>query len=179
MKLFHPPSIKLKLTFFAALTSTISLLIAAFGFIYYDLTSFKTKMKADMTTETKVIGANCGAPLVFGDDKALSETLSSLEAQHDIQAAAVYSSDGKLVAHYGRPGAEMPAASISKSPDRAFFAHESLRVFRSIYSDQDAVGTLFIQSDLSAWYARRNRYLVIVTPLVAGCIAISLILGSR
>ena len=172
-------SIKLKLTLIAAVTSTLSLLVASAGFIYYDLSTFKTKMKSDLATEAQVIGANCGAPLVFGDSKALSETVSSLRAQRDIRTVAVYAPDGSLVAEYARLGARDSAPNEPKAGDRAYFSGDSLKVFRTIYSDQDAVGTLYIESDLHAWYERRNRFLAIVAPLVGACVVISLILGSR
>ena len=179
MKLLNHLSIKLKLTLIAALTSTLSLLIASAGFIYYDLTSFKAKMKSDLATETQVIGSNCGAPLVFGDTKALTETLASLEAQRDIRAAAVYSRDGTLCAKYSRTGASSPPQKPTAVQNAAFFTADSLTVFHAIHSDEDAVGTLYIESDLSAWYQRRNRYLVIVASLVGACVVISFVLGFR
>ena len=179
MKALRHPSIKLKLTLIVALTSTFSLLVAAAGFIYYDLTSFKTKMKSDLVTEAQVIGANCGAPLVFSDSKVLYETVASLRAQHDIRTVAVYSLDGKLSAEYARLGGRNHAPALVQTGDTALFSGDSLKVFRTIYSDQDAVGTLYIESDLSAWYLRRNRFLAIVAPMVGACVLISIILGSR
>lgn len=172
-------SIKLKLTLIAAATSTLCLLLASAGFMVYDLTSFKSKLKADLATEAKVIGANCGAPLVFGDTKALDETVGSLSEQRDIRAAAVYTKDGTISARYARSGERPPPAAAGVTGDAAFFSGKSLKVYRTIYSDKDPVGLLYIESDMSAWYTRLNRYIVIVGSLVGICVVFALILSSR
>ncbi|HLK14393.1 MAG TPA: ATP-binding protein, partial [Fimbriimonadaceae bacterium] len=172
-------SIKLKLTLIAVLTSTLSLIVASAGFILYDLTSFKAKMRSDLATEAQVISANCGAPLVFGDAKALNETLHALQNKRDIRSVAVYDMTGNLVAKYARPGEPRPPAHLERTKNRAGFEGSSLTVLRTIFSDQDAVGTLYIDSDLSAWEARRNRYFAIVLPLIGASVLISLILGIR
>lgn len=177
--MFRRSSIKLKLTLITAISCTLALFVAAAGYLYYDLTSFKSKLTSDLTTEAEVIGSNCGAGIAFNDPAAVSDVLKSLRAQSNIRSAAVYTADGKLFASYAKKGEASPQETLGSGIDRSAFVGDTLSVYRRIRSDSDVVGTLYIASNMKDWYARRNRFSVILGCLMLACAGVAVLVSSR
>src|SRR5207244_12243669 len=98
--ILHNLSIKRKLILMTMLTSSIALLLSWASFLIYDLISFRHLLTQDLTTQAEIIGYNSAAAIAFKDEPAASATLSALTAKGDIVAAALYSPQGKIFAHY-------------------------------------------------------------------------------
>ena len=97
---FKDMSIKRKLMLITIVTSSLALLLASIGFVVYDLTAFRARMSQDLMTQAKIIGANSTAALAFRDDNAVREILSALRAKDEVEAAAIYTPDGRVFAVY-------------------------------------------------------------------------------
>ncbi len=178
MNIFKRIPIRVKLILIAVIASVLSLLVAFGGFIFYDLTTFRSKMSADLRTEAEVIGANCSAAMAFKDKGAVEEVLRSLKSRTQLEVAAVYAPDGRVFATYRRPQgfAEVPHRPLA---DGARFTDHGLAVYRTIRSDKDAVGVLFMQSSMADWYDRRNSFMGVMGWLILLCIAIALVVAWR
>ena len=170
-------SIKRKLMLITMLTSTLALLLASAGFVAYDLLAFRTHMSEDLLTQAEVIGSNSTAALAFQDAKTAAEILSALKAREGIDAAALYTPDGQLFAHYRRDAS-------SSVPDRPgvpgyVFGSDKLTVFHSIVLQGEALGTVYIESDMRQWDERVSRYTGIVAVLMLGSALLALLLSTR
>ena len=112
---FKDMSIKRKLMLITIVTSSLALLLASIGFVVYDLTAFRARMSQDLMTQAKIIGANSTAALAFRDENAVREILSALRAKDEIEAAAIYTPDGRVFAVYrrGPDGSTIPPGSRS------------------------------------------------------------------
>lgn len=172
-------SIRLKVIFITVACTVLALSIASVGLLYYDLTSFKKRMTDSLTSEAQVIASNCSAALAFKDPVAVHEFLGSLQAEHQVRMAAVYSSDGKLAASYTREGYSAPIPPQRESIPGSSFEGDKLSVVLDVRSGKDKVGYLVIEEGMSDWYERRNRLAQVMGILVILCAGVSLAVGSR
>ena len=107
-----------KLTAISILTSATSLVIAAVVLVAYDRASSRERLLVDTVPLGDVVGNNSTAALTFSDAKAANETLRVVAVNGHILSAAILSVDGRVLAHYERPGAArfdrpLPALMVS------------------------------------------------------------------
>lgn len=172
-------SIGTKLTLIAVACTVLALIIASSSLLYFDLTSFKHKKTADLTSQAEVISLNCSAGIAFKDSVAVTEVLKSLRAETQIKVAAVYTPDGVLFANYLRPGVSPQSLPSHLTPHVPVFGPNGLEIVHVIQSEKDSVGYLYIQSSMSDWYSRRNRFVQIILIVMCLCVGISVLLASR
>ncbi len=87
------------------LSCTIALLLTCTALAVYELVTSRTDTQKEYDTMAAVLAENVAATLAFRDPDAAASTLSTLRAVPEIQAAAVFDSDGSLFAvfHAERP----------------------------------------------------------------------------
>jgi len=154
-------SMQTKLTAVTVLTSTLALVLACAAFIAHDRLTFPAAERLDLSNLANALGQNCTAALVFKDQKAAAEVLTSMSAEVHIMSAAVYDAAGNRFASYKRanlpPGAEAPLHALAKlgSNDRW------LEISHPIVLDHESIGTLYLTSDLGELHARETSFLMI------------------
>jgi signal transduction histidine kinase/ActR/RegA family two-component response regulator len=152
-------SIKRKLTLLAMLTSGIAVVLSSASFLTYDLMTFRDMLSRDLSTEAKMVAYNSAAALAFNDEKAASTLLSSLSAKPGVVKAVLYDADGRVFAHFSRPGAPpMPALPVVTQRPEYRFTGSHMEVFRDVSVGSEPVGTLFLQSDMEQWNTRARQY---------------------
>ena len=162
-------SIKRKLTAIIMLTSCIVLFLASVAFIANDLVAFRRQMMEDLSILAKIIGINSTAAMVFNDQKSGAETLAALEAQAHIMTACIHMKDGSLFAGYSinccpdldslppeidghNFGVDPPELSKLIEKD-SHFGKNYVAVLKPILFDGERIGTIYLQSDLKAFYS--------------------------
>jgi signal transduction histidine kinase/FixJ family two-component response regulator len=155
-------SIRRKLILMTMLTSSMAVFLSSASFLIYDLISFRHLLTQDLTTQAEIIGYNSAAAIAFKDEPAASATLSALTAKGDIVAAALYSPQGKIFAHYFRNRQTLPDVLPSCTEGKGYrFAGQYLEVCHEVTLNGDHVGTLYLQSDMRQWDMRARRYATI------------------
>lgn len=155
-------SIRRKLIMMTMLTSSLALLLSSASFLIYDLIAFRNLLTQDLTTQAQIIGYNSAAAIAFKDEPAATATLAALTAKNDIVAAALYSLNGQMFAHYFRRGRTLPDVipGCSKGKDYRFQG-QYLEVCHEVILNGDRVGILYLQSDMHQWSTRARRYAII------------------
>lgn len=161
MQLFQKTSIKGKQTLIVLMTSGAALLLACVAFASYEVTTFRTTMKQNLSTLAEIIGDNSSAALDFGDPKAAKETLSALRAEPNIIGGCIYNSKGEIFAVYERSGDSATFVPPPLHDDNGNFSKDSLHVFRPIVRGGERIGTVYVVSDLNALYTRLDKYALI------------------
>ena len=178
MRLRHL-SIKSKLTLIATLASSVALLVASLGFFVYDLVSFRGLLSHDLLIQAQIIGRNSNAAVSFEDATAAGEALNALAVRRDVLDAGILLPDGRLLARYRRdPGPAPPRPELPPGAGSSVRAGRLL-VRQPIEYRGERLGTLYIQSDLSLWYARLKRYSALVALLMLAAAGVALVLASR
>jgi diguanylate cyclase (GGDEF)-like protein/PAS domain S-box-containing protein len=123
MNLFKPKTFKGKLSVLIVMTTGLALLIAIIAFTLNDNISVKKNLQSRLETQAKIISDTSVTALLFDDQKASEEILSSLEADPSITQAAIYDTDGNRYATYTN-GTEITLAealvSAELSTDNSF-----------------------------------------------------------
>jgi PAS domain S-box-containing protein len=139
-----------------------ALFLACGSFAAYDLVTFRSTMAQHLSTQADIIARQSTASLVFKDPDSARTTLEALTAEPHVTSAAIYTPDGALFASYARTGAPGPPRRPAASRGTGHvFTSDRLVVFRAVEFDSGTIGTVLIESDLTAMTARLERYAVI------------------
>ena len=146
--LWRKVSVKQKLRAIIMLTVAAALLLACGALLSEEVARTRASMKRHMELLAQGIGINSTAALSFDDSTSLRELLQGLQAQPAIVAACLYSADGRAFATYVRP--DMKGAFTPPRPrrDESSFSSGRLRVFHTVTFNNQALGTLYLESDL-------------------------------
>ncbi len=175
-------SIRKKLTGMSMLTSGAALVLACASFLAYEWNAFRSEILARISTQAQIVGSNSASALLFEDQRAAEQTLAGLKAEPEVRAAALYTREGRLFASYRRQGqgAEFPLPQVAGlQADQHSFEGGSLVLYRQIVEQGDAVGTVYINSDLKGMDQRVKRYAAIMFLVLALCFLVSYLISSR
>jgi PAS domain S-box-containing protein len=171
-------SIRKKLTWMNLLVSGATLLIASSAFVVYELATLRLAMVRNLSTQARIVGANCASAIVFGDPDSARDTLSALSAAPNILSAEIYAPSGSgdsadtPFATYARDHSAPPVPArrlMTGQPESWEFTRSSLLLVHPIVFQGARIGTVYIRSDLKEIYGMLLRY--------AGIVAIVLLIS--
>ena len=169
---FTQMPLRSKLTLLVLSASVLALVLAALGFGLYERASFRAFTGDELTALADTLGANTAASLVFNDQKAAADMLSSLQSERRILAADLFDAEGKLFAEYHRPDVTEDKKQHFLRVDGLYFGPDSVTRYRSVFLKNEKAGTIAITSDLSEFRSKLHEYvkialLVLVISVVA------------
>jgi uncharacterized membrane protein affecting hemolysin expression len=98
MELLHNASIKRKLLWSTLVTCGAALAIALSALFWFQSVNFRSNFAAQIQTLGVIVAQNSVTPLTLHDRKAAEEVLSALQINPQITGAALFDSEGKLLA---------------------------------------------------------------------------------
>ena len=98
MKSLRDMPIRRKVTLVILTTCSVGLLLACLFLAAYQIFHLRRTLVRDTTVLADVLAKNTQAALTFEDESSAEQTLRALEAEPNVAAACLYSSDGKLFA---------------------------------------------------------------------------------
>jgi PAS domain S-box-containing protein len=157
--------------------SGIGLLLAALGLLVYDLTTLRPRALRDLTTQADLIRINTTAALAFQDPKAASENLATLRGKREIEAAALYASNGSLFASYRRDStASLPFRGPATSPAHSF-QNDRLTLAEPVRDEEQLLGWLVLQYQLSPFWTRLPQYGIIAGVVLLALLTVAFLLS--
>ncbi len=153
--------IRRKLRIISMASAGVALVLACGSFVAYDRITFRANTLRQLTTEAEIIARQSGAPLVFKDPDAARSTLEALRAESRIVSAAIYDQNGLPFASYLRGDAVAPPRPDPTGHRTHAYLDGRLVVFRPIEYDKGTIGTVVIESDLTAMASRLRLYAMI------------------
>lgn len=159
MNKFRTLPIQKKLIFIILAITVPTLFLSGSFFIYNNLKTFKEEMVRNLTVLASAVGATSRAALVFEDDTAAEEILTSLKEENQILSAALYDENDKVFVVF--------------TPDEvtSFKAPTLLETGKHIYADRieivlpvtlegEEVGKIYIHAHLREFDARIKNYMI-------------------
>ncbi|MFS2007527.1 response regulator [Duganella sp. CT11-25] len=148
---FERSGLSQRLTIISALSTGSALMLVFIAFAVTSVLSHTDDERQQLSTLAGVIGNNSRTALLYADRKQAEQTLATLAVESDILQAALYGSDGRLLARYVAAAlpreqaapAELPAEGAdlrteSSGPPWA----PAMRVYRAVRSDDAAGGAV-------------------------------------
>ena len=170
MKFLRKSSIKNKMIFLMVFVSIIALILTYISFSIYSTFRISKSSLEELSTLAKTVGINSIAALTFNDHKSATQTLSVLKAVPDITTARLFTSTGDIFAFYERSEIKKTDASkkdisqfsisfskLKAAQSKSFFEgipffDSSLDVVEEISLDNEIIGVVWIQRDMSHIY---------------------------
>lgn len=176
--LFRDLPIRRKLVGLISLISLSVLMIAAIVLLGYEFGKSRRDMASKLMTIGKIISANSSAALMMKDTGAAHVTLSALQAEPAIGAAALYDESGRLFARYpsGMPAKDFPSNPTVHGPQ---FGEDRFSLTIPVQQSQRRVGTLYLQADYRNLSHRMFVYGGVLLLVLAGSAALALFLSNR
>ena len=176
MKLFRSLSIRKKLVAIQIMTACIVLVLAGVAFVVGDIADSEKEMLSQLSSSALIVGQNCVTSLMFMDEEAATQTLSSLNLQPHITQAAIYDEAGAVFAVYSRQG-EADFIFPSPQPATQIFTTNHIELFEPIVHDTRHVGTIYLRADMTGLREKIKDYVLDALIVLAVGLTISLLLS--
>ena len=172
-------SIREKIVRSSLLICGVSIALGCFTFAAFDLSAFRRTLGSELDKQARTLAsqlANSGNDL---DISVVRQTLDSFVSENRIDSACIYARDGSLRYAYQQSGSTQGCASQSSNPRSA--SHLSGRVTTSepIRLNGAVLGTVSLQSDPRAFYARAERFVQVIVLIVLASLVLAYLLASR
>jgi signal transduction histidine kinase/CheY-like chemotaxis protein len=183
MQPFRKLSVKWKLQAIIMSTVIAALLLSCGALLAYEWVGLRSSMRADLRILARMLAENSTAALSFLDHPAATELLRSLDAQPAIRLAAIYSADGRMFARYVRHGAGDGANDdmVPARPGavRSVYENGHLIVVQSVALDGQALGSVYLLSDLAEMHSRLLRSVATILVVLGVSALFAFLLASR
>jgi signal transduction histidine kinase/CheY-like chemotaxis protein len=157
-------------------TTFVALAVNAAALLYYNAVTVREAQLADARTQAEIIGRASAPAISFNDSKEAASDLRMLRGRPDIEAAALYTLDGKLFASYTRSGA---GGTVPPSASRLGHRMDAdlIELFHPIAENGESLGTVYLQTR-TGFAQRMLYYLGILVAVMALALAAALLLSS-
>ena len=170
--------IKAKLQLIIMATVGVALMLAGGAILISNQLAQQYSMRNDIGVLAEIFGSNSTAALSFRDAKAANELLSGLKAKRPIVRAFLYSADCAVLASYRRE--DTPAAAApSVGAEGSWFEGDRLKIFRRIALGDQAIGTIYVESDLHEIDMRLRRSTILITLILLMSSGLAFLLSAR
>ena len=151
-------------------TSVIVLGLCFAAFIYTDMKGYKERKVKSMISLANVIATNSVSALQFLDNDAAKATLNDLKKiSPEIIHSNILDKKGNVFASYTKPGIDTIRFHPSGSDKKYQFIGEQLLVYNNITDDNEVIGTVCLQVELSELAAiKAQKYQIAAILLIIG-----------
>jgi signal transduction histidine kinase len=160
------------------ISSGAVLVVTMTAFCTYELLTFRQTSVQQLQILSQAIASNSTAALAFDNADDASVVLTAFKADPHIVAAALYDTRGTVFAAYPRGLAEARLPARPGAPGYRFGGGE-LTGFQPVAEGSRRLGTLFVESDLGAMYARIRLYALIVFLVIGISLPLAYMMSRR
>jgi two-component system sensor histidine kinase/response regulator len=172
-------TIRKKLIGLGLVSAAVALLLAGVAIIVEDQITFRANTVESVTTVAAIVGHNAAAAIAFDDAVSGAKILGGLHVKPSITRAGLYRQDGTVFATYSRSDLKEPFTPPGVLPDQATFNSGHMQLYQQIMLDGEAIGSIYLESDLNALWVRLVRYIAILVVIMLAAASVSLLLSSR
>lgn len=155
MKSIRNLSLSRKLTLIVVASTVLSMFAAAAAIIHFQGNAVRAGMVSELETTADLLGANAAVALRFESPDDGARVLGSLRAKPQIMGACFWRPNGSLFSRYAREEPWMPPLPELVAGHQ--FAATDLTLIQAIEHDDDLIGYVHLQSDLSVLEAKRQQ----------------------
>lgn len=156
-------SIQKKILVINLTVTTIALMFAVVMAVVGEYISKRDYMMDSLQMQSKMVGSNTTAALVFNDKNGALDILQAFSLSSDVHVAAIYDTEKSAFASYIKQGVDIDLRQINKSfayddavntkahtHESATFLGNKVHIIEEIKFDNEIIGYLFIQADMSS-----------------------------
>ena len=193
---FYKFSIRYKMIAVMLLIGSIVLTLASSAFLINNMIKFRQTMVENLMSQGELVALSNDAALFFGMSESTSETLPVLSVNKHLVAVYLFTLDGNIFGAYHRSKADQKAQPDYKTfnqfyfdssqPHRRlelesatyFFRNQHLDLFKPVYFDGKIIGSVYLRSDMEAFWDYMVDAGVIVAMVLIAALLLTVILAS-
>ena len=169
-----------KQTLIILMTTSVALLLSCAAFVVSEVSSTRKDMVNNLLINAHLIADHSAVMVQFNFSDQASDILAGLQTRRHIMGAWMLDAKNETFATHRRDHTPtMNAPPVSLSDNGHLFYHDSLIVCSPILLNGERIGSLYLQSDLEALYARLTQYLQIVALVLGASLIVALLLSAR
>lgn len=166
-------SIQNKLLVINLAVTTTALLFAVVMVVLGEYIEERDFMMESLQVQAKMVSENTTAALIFNDKNGAENVLKAFAASPDVHAALIYNSEDVVLASYIKTGLDIKISDINTlhlqdiTTDKGTHIHDKtmalnnkVHVVKDINFENEKIGKLFIQADVSNLYSNLFNYLI-------------------
>lgn len=186
---FAEQPIDRKMILILLMASTIAVIVASAAFGISEAINLRANAATKAATLGDVVGSNSTAAITFDDADLAAQVLGSISADHNIEYARMFDSDGRVLATYPDELSEYPSATFLTSlyanvshtaePAERFNGLQFLDTVRPIFFDDELIGFLHVRSSLQEVVATMQRIALLAVAAVLVAIAIAWLVSDH
>jgi diguanylate cyclase (GGDEF)-like protein len=175
-------SIQIKLLLAQGVVTISALFVLLAIVLGYGYASFRNDLYKDLDTQATIIEHSSSAAILFKDEEAANEILSTLKLMGSINRAYLFHDNDILLASYeketkAKTGAQSPAQLQALRQLHSSFNRHVL--IRDIVFDHHVIGTLFIEANLDKLNTRLSLLILAVVIAAFMGLIISLLISLK
>ena len=172
-------SIKRKLVLIIMLVSSAAMILIGGAFIAYQWFSERQRMVANLSAEANLYAENCKAALSFDYQNEAEEILNYFHGNKQVVFACIYRPDGSLFAKYRREDFSGDSPSVGFKEEGYRFIDGWLVIRKEIVLGGEAIGSIYLQSDISELYTLIKQSAIPLTVLIVLASITAFILSTK
>jgi len=148
-----------KLALANILTAAAALFVASIALIVFQFVAQRGALADDLRVQSRIVGNNSSAALLFRDAKAGEETLAALAVSPSVVSAAIFDTHGAALASWQRangPALGAPAPALLRAGYE--FSLDAVDVAEPVRVNNQQVGVVLIRATLDGLYSRLLTY---------------------
>lgn len=176
----NSPRIAYRLSWWTLATAAGAMLFAVVLLVGFEYWNQRDAMFEDSRAEAAITADNASAAVLFADTKACQETLHGLHSSPTVQAAAIFGTNGEVLAQIRNAADDFTPPPLSqllrtKHP----FTSSSLEVLQPILHDNELIGYLYLKKSLQTLHSRMVLYAAAAFTITLGAIFLAALLILR
>lgn len=171
-------SIKDRLKLINIISIVFVAVFISFSIFVVEFLYLRSQFVSELRSQAKIISNNSISSLMFMDQKRAEETLASLRNVSDIEHAAIYTNDGRILGKYIHD----TSGNIyfpKMEPYGYSLGRDHLRVFQPVVFDNETLGGIYISASLKRLYGNLYRLIFSTVAVSAAAIAFALLMLGR
>ncbi len=174
-RFFKDMPIKVKMMWIILTVVAVVLSITIGAFSVNGVHNIKKQLRDELAITATIITSQANTAIFYQNNSAVTETLSSLNANQSIRIACIYDKTGRIFARHINGQTTSIRCPAPHTEDGIFFTNNALKLYQEIIDpfDRTKVASLYIESDLQKikTYAIKQTYISIIIILLVASIA--------
>ncbi len=171
-------SINQKLLMLITSITAAALLCASIATVYSGRQLLLERLQEDMENFAELTAMNSSAAVLFEDKSGARKMLENLRTDPSIMTVALYKTDHQILAQYTRQGAEISPPSYLPKPS-VIIDKESIRIAKDIIIDNEKIGGIYLESDLSRLDAITQKLVHVLIIISISVLFIAMLFSVR
>lgn len=175
-------SIKFKLIFITAFSSTLALLAFSAVLFFYEIKFAERSLINNLQTQADIIIENSQAGLAFMDKTSSEKTLGALKYDADILYAGLYDETQTQLARYQKSSYQIPVTlppEFSGNGTELTRNDDFVQIIQPVRLDNELLGYLLLRGSFESFHQKMYSYLYTVLLAFGIALFIALLLSLR